>query len=84
MGISITGTLTEPTAALTLVLAVDLLGASRDAVLVPAAVSLLGRGHVAGEYTNPSRTGVVTWGYGIGEWRDGSCENGGCGEQQSC
>ena len=65
MRIPITGTLAESTAALTLVLAVDLLGASRDAVLVPAAVGLRGPGHLAGEYANPARANVVTWGYGV-------------------
>jgi hypothetical protein len=56
----------EPTAPSTLVLAVHLLGALRDAVLMPAAVRLGGPRHVC-EYGDGPRTAVV----GVGPWGDG-------------
>ena len=79
ISIPVTGALTEPTAARTLDLTVDAPGASRDAVLVPAAVGLWGRGHVVGDYANPARGEVINRGCAVGRWIDRARENDGCG-----
>jgi hypothetical protein len=52
IGISVAGTLTVPTTACTLDLAIYFPGALWYAVLVPAAVCFGGRGHVVGDYAN--------------------------------